>query len=114
MHPQFGDSHDISNRGEIHLAGADHLRSSNDESKDECGYEARFRGAGFYSDNSVDLFLQDHGKLKLHFFHMTTTKLKIIVKADDPEYERKHADDEIDPFGNHGETAQLAEARHET
>jgi hypothetical protein len=45
---------------------------------------------------------------------MTTTKLKIIVKADDPEYERKHADNEIDSFGNHGKTAQLAKARHET
>ena len=36
MDPQFGDGHDIADGREIHLAGADHLRGSNDESKDEC------------------------------------------------------------------------------
>ena len=68
MDPQFRDAHDISDRGEIHLAGADHLRGSNDESKSEGTDEARFRRPGLFSDNPMDLFLQDHGKLKLHFF----------------------------------------------
>ena len=44
---------------------------------------------------------------------MTTTKLKIIIKANYSEYDGKRADDEIDPFGDHRETAQLAEARHQ-
>src|SRR5574341_657752 len=71
--PQFGDGHDISNRGEIQLPGADHFRTSNDEPKSECGNEACFRGPGLLSDNSMDPFLQGHGKLKLHFCALTST-----------------------------------------
>jgi len=44
---------------------------------------------------------------------MTTTELKIVIKADDPEYNRKRADDDIDPLRDHRETAQLAETSHE-
>jgi len=44
---------------------------------------------------------------------MTSTKLKIIIKADDPKYERKHPDDEIDPFRDHRKTAQLTQPSHE-
>ena len=54
---QFGDGHDISNRGEIQLPGADHLRTSNDESKSEGAKETRFRGPDLHSDNSMNLFL---------------------------------------------------------
>src|SRR4030042_2562219 len=113
MDPQCGDAHDISNRGEIHLPGADHLSGRNGESKSERGYEARFRRPGLSSDNSMDLFLQDHGKLKLHFFDMTSTKLKIIIKTYYPKYERKHPDDEINPFRDHRKTAQLTQTSHE-
>src|SRR4030067_3487241 len=113
MHPQFGDAHDISDRGEIHLTGADHFRGSDDESKREGSDDAGLRRPGLFSDDPMDLFLQEHWKLKLHFFHMTTTELKIIIKADYPEDECKYADDEIDPFGDHRETAQLTEARHQ-
>src|SRR4030043_619913 len=113
MDPQCGNAHDISNCGEIHLPGADHLSGRNGESKSERGYEARFRRTGLSSDDSMDLFLQNHGKLKLHLFHMTSTKLKIIIKTYDPKAERKHPDDEIDPFGDQWETAQLAETSHE-
>src|SRR4030042_2085839 len=100
MDPQFGDAHDISDRGEIHLTGADHLRGSDDESKREGSDDAGFRRSGLFSDDPMDLFLQEHWKLKLHFFHMTTTELKIIIKANYPEYECKQSDDEIDPLGN--------------
>jgi len=61
MYSQFGDFHDVSDRGEIHLPGADHLGGRDSESKSERGYEARFRRAGLFSDNSMDLFLQNHG-----------------------------------------------------
>jgi len=41
MDPQFGDGHDISDRGKVYLPGADHLSTSNDESESECTQETR-------------------------------------------------------------------------
>ena len=72
MDSQFRDRHDVPNRGEIHLAGADHFRGSDDKSKNEGTQETRFRGPGLDSDNPVDLFLQGHGKLKLHFRNLAS------------------------------------------
>jgi len=43
MDSQFRDRHDVPNRGEIHLAGADHFRGSDDKSKNEGTQETRFR-----------------------------------------------------------------------
>jgi len=55
MDPQFGDGHDISDRGKVYLPGADHLSTSNDESESECTQETRSFWLGPLSDNFMDL-----------------------------------------------------------
>ena len=62
MDPQFGDVHDISDRGEINLRRADHCAASNSESKTECSQKASLR-PNLLSDNPMDLLLHALGKL---------------------------------------------------
>ena len=58
MDPQFGDGHDISDRGEIDLAGTDHLRGRDDESKSEGAQVACPLRLGTFSDDFMHPFLQ--------------------------------------------------------